>query len=47
MDLAEVNQGVRGSPDDELWIGHLRAVDGYVEPSDAPGFGVKPNDAML
>lgn len=47
IDLAEVNQGVRGSPGDELWIGHTRAIDGYVEPSDAPGFGVIPNEAML
>ncbi len=47
MDLAEVNQGVRGGSGDELWLGHPRAVDGYVEPSDAPGFGVTPNEAML
>jgi len=47
MDLAEVNQGVRGVPKDELWLGHPRAVDGFVEPSDAPGFGVTPNETML
>ena len=47
MDLAEVNQGVRGASRDELWTGEPRARDGYIEPSDAPGFGVTPNEAML
>ena len=47
MDLAEVNQGERGVTGDELWIGRPRAIDGYIEPSDAPGFGVTPNEAML
>jgi L-alanine-DL-glutamate epimerase-like enolase superfamily enzyme len=47
MDLAEVNQGMRGAPRDELWVGEPRARDGYIEPADAPGFGVAPNEAML
>jgi L-rhamnonate dehydratase len=47
MDLAEVNQGMRGAPRDELWVGEPRTQDGYIEPSDAPGFGVTPNEAML
>ena len=47
QDLAEVLPGRRGAPRDALWLGEPRAKDGYIAPSDAPGFGVELNEAML
>ena len=47
LDLAERNPGRRGAPRDELWLGEPQPVDGFLEPSDEPGFGVKLNEAMV
>ena len=47
MDLAEVLPGVRDAPKDRLWIGEPFSEDGCIEPSDAPGFGVTLNEAMV
>ena len=46
-DLAEVLPGARGTARDVLWLGEPEAEGGYMVPSDAPGFGVTPNEAML
>ena len=45
--LAEVLPGVRGAPQDVLWLGEPEDEGGYIAPTHAPGFGVTPNDAML
>jgi len=47
MDLAEVLPGIHGGERDDLWIGEPTVVDGYIAPSDAPGFGVHLNEDML
>ena len=47
MNLAEKNPGNRGAPKDELWFGEPVVENGYIEPGDAPGFGVTLNEAML
>lgn len=47
IDLAEQNPGNRGASRDELWIGQPPVVDGFMEPSDEHGFGVRVNEAML
>ena len=47
MDLAEVLPGQRGAPKDELWIGEPFPEEGLISPTDAPGFGVTLNEAML
>jgi L-alanine-DL-glutamate epimerase-like enolase superfamily enzyme len=47
IDLAEQNPGNRGAERDVLWIGQPQVVDGYMQPSDEPGFGVRVNEAML
>lgn len=47
IDLAEQNPGNRDAPKDALWVGQTPVVDGYMEPSDEPGFGVQVNEAML
>ena len=47
MDLAERNPGNRGEGRDELWLGEPAPVNGFLEPSDAPGFGVTLNEAMV
>ena len=47
MDLAERNPGNRGEGRDELWLGEPAPVNGFLEPSDAPGFGVRLNEAMV
>ena len=47
LDLAERNPGRRGAPRDELWFGEPQPENGYLEPSDAPGFGVTLNEAMV
>lgn len=47
MNLAEKNPGNRGEPRDELWFGEPVVKDGFIEPSDEPGFGVTLNAAMV
>ena len=47
MDLAEVLPGQREARKDELWIGEPFPEDGFIAPTDAPGFGVTLNEAML
>ena len=47
LDLAERNPGRRGAPRDELWFDEPQPENGYLEPSDAPGFGVTLNEAMV
>ena len=47
MDLAEVHSDQIVDERDELWLDAPQAVDGYIAPSDAPGFGVTLNEAML
>ena len=47
LDLAERNPGRRGAPRDELWFGEPQPEKGYLEPSDAPGFGVTLNEALV
>ena len=46
-DLAEVLPGVRGAPRDVLWLGEPESEGGYIAPTDAPGFGVTLNEALL
>ena len=46
-DLAEMLPGARGVPREELWLGQPMVEDGYLSPSDRPGFGVTVNEAML
>ena len=47
LDLSEQNPGDRSEPQDELWIAQPSVKDGYMQPNEAPGFGVWVNDAML
>ena len=47
MDLAEVLPGTRDADRDDLWIGEPTAENGYIAPSDSPGFGVRLNEDML
>ena len=47
MDFAEVHSGVFNTKRDEVWLGEPRMRDGYIAPTDAPGFGVRLNEAML
>jgi L-rhamnonate dehydratase len=46
-DLAEVHSGTFNIERDELWFGEPKAKDGYIAPSNEPGFGVTLNEAML
>jgi L-rhamnonate dehydratase len=46
-DLAEWLRVGRDAPRDELWLGEPEIKDGYLAPSDRPGFGVTLNEAML
>ena len=46
-DFAEYHSDHIGSPRDELWLGEPEPHDGYIAPSDAPGFGVTLNEEML
>ena len=39
INLAETNPGWRDAPRDQLWFGEPELKDGYLEPSDGPGFG--------
>ena len=47
MDLAEVLPGLRDAERDALWIDEPFPRNGYIEPSDEPGFGVRLNEAMV
>ena len=47
LDLAERNPGRRGAPRDELWLGEPQPENGYLQPSDAPGFGVTLSEALV
>ena len=45
--LAEILPGTREETKDALWIGEPEYFEGYIEPTDRPGFGVAPNLSML
>ncbi len=47
MDLAECLPGMRDADRDDVWIDEPMAVNGYIKPSDAPGFGVTLNEDLL
>ena len=47
MDFAEVLPGLRGAPSDDLWFGEPFPENGYIEPSEEPGFGVVLNEELL
>ncbi len=44
-DLGEVLPGTRNAPVEQIWQGEPAVVDGYLTPSDAPGFGVTLREA--
>ena len=46
-DLAETHPDRWVPPKDELWLNEPHAKDGYLQPNDAPGFGVTLNEALL
>lgn len=46
-DLAELVLGHREAQIDQLWAGQPSPVEGYLIPTDAPGFGVQLNDSLL
>ena len=46
-DLAETHPERWVPPRDELWFDEPQTVDGHLTPPDAPGFGVRLNEAML
>lgn len=46
-DLAELLPGVRVSQPDLLWLDEPQQIQGYLTVSDAPGFGVRVNAALL
>lgn len=39
-DLAEILPGSRYTPTEQIWLDEPRPVNGFITPSDAPGFGV-------
>lgn len=45
--FAERNPGRREAQPDELWLDTPQLQDGHLTPTDAPGFGVRVNEAML
>jgi len=45
--LAEVLPGTKDGNRDELWIGEPVASDGYIAPTEDPGFGVVVNETLL
>ncbi|MCH8818289.1 MAG: hypothetical protein IIC92_11235, partial [Chloroflexi bacterium] len=47
IDLAEVLPGTRDGDSDVLWIGEPIAENGYIAPTDAPGFGVRLNEDLI
>ena len=46
-DFAELVMGTRFSEQDNLWIGNTEQENGHIQVTDAPGFGVKPNENLL
>ncbi|MCB0188537.1 MAG: hypothetical protein KDE31_29905 [Caldilineaceae bacterium] len=46
-DLAEILPGSRNAPTEQIWRDEPKAVNGYIAPSDAPGFGVALDAAYL
>ena len=46
-DLAEVLPGVKNGNKDYLWIDEPVPLNGYISPTDAPGFGVTVNEELL
>ena len=46
-DFAELVMGTRSSEKDSLWIGSPEPENGYIQITDAPGFGVEPNANLL
>jgi len=46
-DLGEVLPGSRNGTTEEIWAGEPAVVDGYLTPSDAPGFGVALKEEYL
>ena len=45
--LAEVLPGTKYGNRDEIWVGEPVAADGYIAPTEDPGFGVKVNEKLL
>ena len=45
--LAELVLGNRNATHERLWLDAPQAVDGYLTPSDAPGFGLRLNEALV
>ena len=46
-DFAELVMGTRSSEKDNLWIGSPKPENGYIQITDAPGFGVEPDANLL
>jgi L-alanine-DL-glutamate epimerase-like enolase superfamily enzyme len=46
-DLAEFHSDHIKEERDILWLGEPAPENGYISPSDGPGFGVTLNEAML
>lgn len=46
-DFAELVMGVKNAEKDVMWLGAPEPENGYIELSDSPGFGVKPNEDLL
>lgn len=46
-DLAEVLPGRRDVAADHIWLDQPEPVNGYITPSDAPGFGVTLNETWI
>ncbi|SVB04093.1 uncharacterized protein METZ01_LOCUS156947 [marine metagenome] len=46
-DFAELVMGTRSSEKDSLWIGSPEPENGYIQITDAPGFGVEPDANLL
>lgn len=45
--LAEVLPGTKSGSRDNLWVGEPVSADGYISPTDDPGFGVTVNKSLL
>ena len=39
--------GTRNADKDVMWLGAPEPENGHIELSDAPGFGVTPNEELL
>ena len=46
-DFAEMHSDHINAQRDLLWLNEPEVVDGYITPTDHPGFGVTLNEAML